>query len=309
MDVFNQPNYNIEVLMSTYNGEKYIVEQLDSIVSQEDVSIKCLIRDDLSNDKTVEIIEHYRQKHKNIELIIGNENLGFARSFYELVKISDEFDFYAFSDQDDVWMPRKIKTGIEHIQKYSDIPCMYFSNCELVDLTLNHIGNMYKNVALPECKFQRFLENLAAGCTIVFNKKAKEMFLKADPIKIQFHDFWLYVICSYFGKVIYDSTPQIKYRQHGNNQVGNKPSLRQLWIQRLKQLKRKDIHVREYMAKELLRSFSEMLSDKDAYKLRIVANYRNSIRNKIKLLFCRDIRMNKIKKQFWIKVHILIENF
>jgi len=293
MDIVNQRNFDIEVLMSTYNGEKYIVEQLDSIVDQENVSIKCLIRDDLSNDKTVERIEHYRQIQKNIQLIIGIENLGFARSFYELVKLSDDFEFYAFSDQDDVWMPLKIKTGIEHIQEYSDIPCMYFSNCELVHFNLNHLGNMYKEVALPECNFQRLLENLAVGCTIVFNKKAKEMFLKADPMKIQFHDFWMYVICSYFGRVVYDSTPQVKYRQHGNNQVGNKPSLRQLWKQRLKQLKRKDAHIREYMAQELLKGFSDLLSDEDVYKLRIVANYRNSMRSKMKLLFSRDIRMNE----------------
>ena len=97
----------VQVLLSTYNGEKYLQEQIESIIRQEDVEISLLIRDDGSCDKTIEIIENLKRKNSNIIYYSGN-NLGPARSFMDLINKSGNFDYYAFSDQDDVWKSKKL---------------------------------------------------------------------------------------------------------------------------------------------------------------------------------------------------------
>lgn len=296
----------VQVLMSTYNGQHFIAEQLDSILHQKSVFVECLIRDDGSLDQTPEIISQYMDLHSNITLIKSIGNLGFANSFYELVEKSGDYDYFAFSDQDDVWLPEKLKVAVEQINGSGDIPEMYFCNCELVDEKLNHLNFMFDGLHLSDTKFERLLENRAAGCTIVFNRKSRDMFLKSDRYKIQFHDFWMYVICSYFGKVVYDPEPHILYRQHLWNQVGSQPTLKKLWKQRKKQISDKNAHMREYMAQELLRNFNELLSAGEKKKIRVIAQYRNSSMKRMKLFFYREVRMSSLKKQFWFKIHTLI---
>ena len=96
----------VAVLLSTYNGEKYVGAQIHSILTQNYKNIEIVVRDDGSKDKTVEIIKEYMQKYSNIVLHQG-ENLGFIKSFFELLKYEDA-DYYAFADQDDIWLPNKI---------------------------------------------------------------------------------------------------------------------------------------------------------------------------------------------------------
>ena len=97
--------------MSTYNGEKYLKEQIDSILSQEGVDVRLYIRDDGSSDRTTDILASY-QEHKNVKIEKGN-NLGFAKSFLTALDECDEADYYAFSDQDDVWEKDKLSTAME----------------------------------------------------------------------------------------------------------------------------------------------------------------------------------------------------
>lgn len=127
---------NIIVMMSTYNGEKYIKEQIESIFSQKGVNIKLIVRDDGSNDLTRNIVEGFEDER--IELISG-ENLGWKESFNELVRYAGTCEFYAFSDQDDVWIPEKLKTGIAFI-KGQTIPCLYYCDAMIADENLNIIG-------------------------------------------------------------------------------------------------------------------------------------------------------------------------
>lgn len=298
----------VQVLLSTYNGQKYILQQLESIVLQSEASVNCLIKDDGSIDGTFNILNQYAKGHSNIQLANFGDNLGFARSFFELVKISGNYSYFAFSDQDDVWLPDKLKVAVNTINGFENIPCMYFCNCDLVDENLNRIRVMYDDLRLPDKKFERLLENRAAGCTIVFNRKARDMFLHANTAKIQYHDFWLYVICSYFGKVFYDPIPRILYRQHSNNQIGNRPSLSKLWRQRKKQLKNKEIHAREYMAQELLQHFDEQLTKEEKDQIAVIASYRTSVKDRLKLMLYKDAHMSSHKKQFWFRMHVLIGN-
>lgn len=121
--------YKVAVLLSTYNGSKYIKEQIDSILSQEGVNIDIYIRDDGSTDETVNII--YEYKSNNIFLTEG-KNIGVGNSFMELLySVPEIYDYYAFADQDDIWSEKKIRIAIEVLQKNKKH--LYASNQELID--------------------------------------------------------------------------------------------------------------------------------------------------------------------------------
>ena len=127
----------VQVLMSTYNGQKYLEEQINSILNQENVEISLLVRDDESSDDTIKVLQELSQKNKNISYFTG-KNMGPARSFMELVNKSSSADYYAFSDQDDVWDSKKIISAIEKLEKI-ERPCLYISALEIVDENLNTI--------------------------------------------------------------------------------------------------------------------------------------------------------------------------
>ncbi len=309
--VTTENEQKIQVLLSTYNGEIYIREQLDSILNQKGVSVHIIIRDDGSTDNTICIIKEYRKKYGDsvIHIIEGN-NLGFAQSYYELVKFSGDYNYFSFCDQDDVWDNDKLLIGIENLKKIKcqETPNTYFCNCQLVDEKLNPLGKMYENLQLTNRKIGSLLENRAAGCTMIFNKIARNMFLRGNFDKILYHDHWIFVICSYLGTVIYDNNTHILYRQHSNNQIGSKPTFKKIWNQRKKQLKRKNYHPREYMAQELLNNFKSKFNDDEILLLAIFAEYRTNTLSKLKMLLNRNIKMSSAKKYFWFVIHVLIGN-
>ena len=136
--------YKVAVLLSTYNGSKYIKEQIDSILSQEGVNIDIYIRDDGSTDETVNII--YEYKSNNIFLTEG-KNIGVGNSFMELLySVPEIYDYYAFADQDDIWSEKKTRIAIEVLQKNKKH--LYASNQELIDKSGKSLGLRYEKIKL-----------------------------------------------------------------------------------------------------------------------------------------------------------------
>lgn len=208
----------VVILMSTYQGERFIKEQLDSILSQLPEGGRLLIRDDGSSDQTVAIIQSIVDPR--ISLICG-PNLGFARSFFTLMAATpDTADMIMLSDQDDIWLPHKIERAWQHLKNSGEIPTLYCARQKLVDAKLQPIGLSQRFTRKPS--FQNALtENIVTGCTAAFNRAALDLALKIDqPEKVYFHDWWLYLVVSAFGKVIVDEEPTILYRQHGGNAIG-----------------------------------------------------------------------------------------
>lgn len=113
----------VEVLMSTYNGELYIDEQIQSILSQKDVDLNLLIRDDASKDNTIEKIKKYTTRD-NVSFYNG-KNIGATRSFFDLMNHAGEYEYYCLSDQDDVWDDDKVITAVNKLLPYSDQPAFY----------------------------------------------------------------------------------------------------------------------------------------------------------------------------------------
>ncbi|HAC15577.1 MAG TPA: glycosyltransferase family 2 protein [Bacteroidetes bacterium] len=206
----------IAVLLSSYNGEKFIEEQIQSILNQQNVSIHLLIRDDGSTDRTHEIAELFATKDTRISIIKG-KNKGVVLSFFDLLQNVDEnFDFYAFADQDDVWKPNKLEKAAEMMSKSEVIvPAMYYSRLEFTDEHLNTIG--YSIIPKNRGFENAIVQNQATGCTIVINGAARKIIITRLPSWALMHDWWFYLVVSAMGDIYYDEFAGILYRKHGNN--------------------------------------------------------------------------------------------
>lgn len=295
---------NILVLMSTYNGEKYITEQLKSIFKQNNVKVDVILRDDGSTDNTVLLVKKLFPEVK----IIQGANLGYRKSFMHLLLESGSYDYYAFADQDDVWMPQKLAVATSKLKSISDIPAFYCSNLQVVDEKLNFLSMLHGNkekITMTEGK--ALIENISYGCTLVFNKKLKNIAVAKIPDYIS-HDGWINLIGLFFGIGIYDNESYIYYRQHGNNLIGGNRSFIAVWKKRLKSISRLGEHHRDVEATEFLETFGYLMSDQQRKKVEKVAFYRNSLFNKFRLFFDRDIRMSTLDRDFWYRMRIIFSS-
>lgn len=275
----------VYVVMSTYNGEKYLKEQIDSILDQTYTEIRIIIRDDGSTDSTVDIIEEYANKYENICYYLG-ENIGVANSFYDLLKqIPDDVDYIAFSDQDDVWFPNKIEDAVSRL-KYIDVPALYCSRTQLVDANLNLIEDGLRKKT-PRITFgNAVIENVCTGCTMVINRRLYRGIKSRLPQNSIIHDWWIYMVAVCFGRVVYSDVPHIYYRQHGGNEIG-------LDNNRLDLIKRQVTSLKKFRGKYTaqLYEFIETFQPKgeNGYLARLVAGTSQSIICRLRVLFDRRI--------------------
>lgn len=212
------------VLMSTYNGGRFLEEQLDSILSQEGVDVSLLVRDDGSRDNTCQILSDYSSKHQNIE-VKTCENVGFVKSFSALVNMAVtldiDVDYYAFADQDDIWLPNKLATACDVLAtKDNSKPNLFTSNSMQVDAEGRELELFHKG---PEPKFRKgnvLVFGTEQGCSMVFNRKAVDIYSEHEP-NLTWHDRWMYHICYFLGSVTYDHQPLFYYRRHEKNALAN----------------------------------------------------------------------------------------
>ena len=246
----------VQVLLSSYNGENYIREQLDSILKQEKVDIHLLIRDDGSTDGTRDILKQYEAAQKNITVTYG-KNLGVIKSFFELIKQADsQADYIAFSDQDDVWLSGKLNRAVSLLeqQEHNNTPFVYCSAQQLTDGQLNPLpsGIRYKQVR-PAFE-NALVENMCTGCTCVINRKMLGLLKDREPDFTVMHDFWIYLVGSCFGSVVYDTQSYILYRQHTKNELGAASSLLENYKRRIRNFKKHRGQLTR-QAEELLRLY------------------------------------------------------
>lgn len=286
---------SVAVLMSTYNGEKYIKEQIDSILSQKDVDVHLFVRDDLSSDSTKDILEEY-QKRGELHCSIGQKNIGAGSSFMQLLyDVPDGYDYYAWSDQDDVWLENKLVAAIEMIQESGKQ--LYMSNLMCVDADLNNIGLRNKNHADISI-YSIICENQTNGCTMVFTKDFRDQLTEdrrrpSDSLFLsRYHDTWTGMVGSIKNEIVYDYNYYILYRQHESNEVGsvvyNSPSKRlAAKIKKLKNAGKR--HGRSKAAAELVRCYPEYVTDNEYIK---ALSEPRKLSNKLTL-----IRMYSLYKQ------------
>ena len=304
------------ILLSTYNGEAYLNEQLNSILSQNDVEVDLLIRDDGSLDSTIEILNKFEQKNRNIKVYSG-KNVGCAESYRILLNsaygLEKSYDFYAFADQDDVWLPEKLYVACENLKKLdNNIPSLYCSNLKVVDEQLNEIGMKYSNDQKLVSKGESLVCSMATGCTMVFNQKVIEYYHDYPPRKMILHDLWILHMCIFGGNVVYDKNAYILYRQHNWNVVGAKMTIKSQFKVKINSLKTFfSQHENENEAKEILNTYSSLLSLEDYKLVDKVASYRCNRKKWLQLLFGLDEYSKNIRRQHnnWIfKIRVLLRH-
>lgn len=282
----------ILVLVSTYNGEKFLSQQLDSILGQQGIDVSILVRDDGSKDGTMAILEDYSSRFPHVSYFQG-KNVGPCMSFFDLLNYAAGYDYYAFCDQDDVWDNDKLAKALEKLEKLpKDQPLLYCSNLKVVDEDLNFCRKAHQKSYHPKNRYAGLVDFYAVGCTEVFNQKAADMTSAHIRKDCLMHDSWIFMICNFFGCVVYDHDAHINYRQHGHNVVGtNKDSLSKLKA-RVERAADRSVQPRLKNAQILFDEFSGDLSQKDHRKISKMAKYKESFVNWMKLLFDFGIRSN-----------------
>lgn len=297
--------YNVTVLMSTYNGEKYIREQIDSILNQEHVNIRLLIRDDGSRDNTIKILNEYSNKYKNIKVLKETDNLKPAKSFLKLLKISDDNDYFAFSDQDDYWEKNKLYEAIKKLENINNQNGkLYFSSLKVVDENLKVI---FKTQIDEYIDFSSaILKNICTGCTMVFDKTLKDIINSLDFEYISMHDSMIYRIALLIGSdIIVDNNSYIKYRQHTNNVVGLKRHKILYLNDRIKELIHNE-YDRVRIAIELKKSSIIIKDKKNVELINYLAEYKTKAKYKAILLFSNKCRTKSMLTNLAFKVKILL---
>ena len=259
----------IQILMSTYNGSRYIRTQLDSIIAQNIVNKELLIRDDGSTDDTVTIIEEYQRNNPWIRYY-KEKNIGVQKSFFDLLKQADSnADYIAFADQDDEWLPDKLKRAVEILENRDhQIPLLYCSNKIITDENLQPIDVTVASPVKKTSFGNALVQNICTGCTAVINQSMVRMLQKNMPQDIDniiMHDWWLYLTATCFGEVCYDQNSYIRYRQHGSNTSGAMLNRKNLFCYRVKQIFRPRGEIYR-QNEEFLRAYKRQLIEKEYYE-------------------------------------------
>lgn len=230
MNQTNNFTLNICILMATYNGEKFLAEQLQSIENQTHKNWRLLISDDGSSDNTLTVARQFQQKwgSDRIEIREGPQR-GYCQNFLSLACDKDiHADLYAFSDQDDVWMIDKLSRAVKYFNANIDspLPRVYCGRTEIVDENLKSLG-FSPLFSLPRSFRNAIVQSIAGGNTMVFNQLTKELLEKSGRQQVVSHDWWLYLITKGAGGIVfYDPQPSLLYRQHRNSIIGSNASLR-----------------------------------------------------------------------------------
>ena len=290
----------ITVLLSSYNGSTYLEEQIDSILNQEGVIVKLIIRDDGSDNNTKDILKKY-EILDNIQ-IYYEKNTGVVGSFLWLIDSAPNSDYYALSDQDDVWYNCKLKRAIDFINlENNNLPQLYAANQNHVDADLKFICKHFNSVPKISLMSEMF-RNYISGCTMVFNKEFMGLMRNDKVLRtiayMRMHDVWMMYLVLIYGNFIYDHEPVMDFRRHGRN-VSDGGIISGSFISRMA-FKIKDIlkgsfnknNISSRSAEIVLENCRDRLSNKEIYQLDLLVNYRNSISKKIKLLFCFDLFRN-----------------
>jgi glycosyltransferase involved in cell wall biosynthesis len=219
------PGSHVAILLCSYNGERFIREQLDSIRTQTYGNWKVWVSDDGSSDGTLEILSEYRQAWGADRLeVLRGPSQGFAANFLSLVcRPEIEADYFSYADQDDVWEMDKLARALDHLEKFvADGPALYCSRTTLVDESGTQLGLSPLFTQKPDFR-NALVQNVGGGNTMVFNAEARRILLAAGPnLDVVAHDWWTYVaISAAGGRILYDPKPTLLYRQHGGNLIGS----------------------------------------------------------------------------------------
>lgn len=304
----------IAILLATYNGEKYIGEQLKSLVNQTEQNFICYIHDDGSNDKTLKIIDEFKKDYPEKFVIWNYDSCKSAKNNFlsMLSKIKEKY--VMFCDQDDIWLPNKIQKTFnkmrEEEKKFKDFPICVFTDMKVVDEKLNVISNSFfkkmkknpENILLQ----QLLADNVVAGCTSMINKSCIELCNKyVDAKNIKMHDWWCALVAESCGKLVFLNETTSLYRQHSDNVVGIHKSKLNWFFKIIKNVcNHNQIESSRQGIKSIIRICKELSNlDRTHEKYKTFLNQISSIDELPKFkrmeIFARNKLIKRDLKNFW----------
>ncbi|WP_165253185.1 glycosyltransferase [Adlercreutzia sp. ZJ304] len=285
LDVGGKPKVN--VLMSTFNGLHYLDKQIDSIVAQEKVSVHLTVRDDGSTDGTLQFLTDVVSAYVNESFsltVTSGENIGFLDSFEKLLLTAKSYDYYAFSDQDDVWDSRKLAAAIASIQSYGEKPALYASSVSIVDEQLRPLSKndfLGLRYSIPA----EIIRHRLAGHTMVWNEALQKHIRCFGSMPVWSHDQYVVLACLLVqGTLVFDSMSYVKHRRLDSSLTPGDGSLIKRLRHEWKLITNKDDRInRRFLAKALMNKGGNSLSKEDCEFLQLLDS-DNSLSNRKKLL-------------------------
>ncbi len=278
----------VKILLSAYNGEKYIKEQVDSVLAQTYPDIELYIRDDGSKDGTLAVLQAYADDPR-VHITQG-ENLGYIKSFFTLLKDCGEADYFAFCDQDDVWYEDKIERAVRSLDREEmSRPVLYCTDQDYCDADLAFLyRKTYRKPSFPGC----IVECFSLGCCYVFNAAARNIVIAQIPARATAHDTWMYMVCQGLGSVIYDKRSSMKYRRHGATTSTAGKSKLELFLWRFKRFLVDDgVKIFRDQAEEYWELYANRLSEADRRTLALFM-VRNPVTAVKKAFYPQRFRQN-----------------
>ena len=297
------------VLLSTFNGEKYLEAQIQSLLAQDYQNLGILIRDDGSTDGTKLILQNFeKQFPKRIQVEYG-KNVGYRNSFFRLMEtVPTDCSFYAFCDQDDYWLPQKISKAISTLQSMNQKrPLYYCSRLTMVDKDLKVTG--YSDIPRQPADFrQYFFSSIPTGSTTVFNDELRRIALAGRELARN-HDSWMLLVASFFGEIFVDHDSFILYRQHGSNTLGLELNFWRKSADKLCRILRKDVKFNNISAFAglFLQQYSQLMSDEQKTFVSMVAGYRQSLRQTLRLALSPEIRTSNWYDTLAVRFLVLLQ--
>ncbi len=298
----------VDILMATYNGEKYIKEQLQTILDQSCKECKLIIHDDGSTDNTVKLIKEVMERYpERIQYIEDGVRTGGAKNnFFHLLKFSTA-KYIMFADQDDVWQQNKVENALNCIKKYEkqlgEIPLMGYSDLVVVDEKLQVINKSFFDMQALSGERNAFnnilVQNIVTGCTVIFNRELLVL-CKEMPKEAIMHDWWMALIAAGCGKLFLMKNRDILYRQHGNNTEGAKDCKNPMYLAK-KLLEPAKIKKSMLDTRLQAKAFKNILGEKLNEKNRNILNKYIMLDSQSKLERLRTIKKFDFEKNGFIK--------
>ena len=296
----------VEVLMSTYNAMKFGVAQLSSILAQAGVKVQLRVRDDGSSDGTQQWLDAEAAKEHLVWW--QGENLKPARSFMELLeKADEEVGYYAFADQDDIWLSDKLNAAVARLEKSGDVPALYFSRTQPVNEQMEPLPAL---TFTPRVTFgEALMCHVATGHTMVMNASLRRVLLHYRPAFLPMHDMWVYLVALAVGaKVYYDEKPHVYYRQHSENVLGASESAYARWCRRWTEW-REGRQEFSRLAEEVRKGFFEMMPDDERRVLTLFLDAKHRCLSRVQLLCAPEFRSGNRGRNLRFLLTVLTNSF
>ena len=305
-------NPTVAILLATYNGEQFLEQQLDSIVSQTYQNFKIYISDDCSSDATVRILQEYQQKFPDkIFYGINKKNIGYVKNFEKLLQGVKE-KYIALSDQDDIWQSDKLEIQMSEILEIEDNSqqraVLIHSDLSMIDDHGNIIENSYFAYRKYKLKNKKDFGHILGPCgvmgnTVIMNENLKKLVLPF-PDKLDTHDYWIAISAELFG--VRKTLPQqlVKYRIHKSNASNSCVSLRKNKIMLSRNIKLPNINTnRKFFLPQLLKNIN---NKNDAEILKAYIKYLNFDGNKI-ILYSQLLKYSLVKRDVRFRIKLFFK--